>query len=62
MTNAGFNYTDRRKPAGKSSKDPEEVSRLKILYVRYKLRIEKYKRRIDVALREKDVFELDELL
>ena len=62
FTNAGFNYKDRRKPQGKSTADPDEQNRLKIMYMRHRHKIDKYKKRLDMALKERDVFLIDEVL
>ena len=62
LTNAGFNHKDRRKPANKTTHDPDEQSRLKMLSIRYRHQIDKYKRKLTKALNEKDVFAMDEIL
>ena len=62
FTNAGFNYKDRRKPAGKSTADPDEQVRLKIMYMRHRSTIEKWKRKLESALKERDVFLIDDIL
>ena len=42
--------------------NPEEISRRVQLAVRYKAKIDKYRRRLEMNIREKDVFEIEKIL
>ena len=60
--NNGFNYKDRRHQAVLTSANPEEISRRRQLAVRYKAKIDKYRRRLENAIGQKDVFEIEKIL
>mmetsp|Transcript_11502 Transcript_11502/g.17311 ORF Transcript_11502/g.17311 Transcript_11502/m.17311 type:complete len:145 (+) Transcript_11502:1104-1538(+) len=60
--NEGFNYKDRRTNAGKSTADPDELGRRKQVYIRFRHRVEKYRRKLEAVLKDKDVFKIEELL
>ena len=60
--NQGFNYKDRRHNAVMTSANPEEISRRRQLAVRYKAKIDKYRRKLEAAIREKEVFEIEKIL
>ena len=45
-----------------SSANPEEISRRRQLAVRHKVKIDKYRRRLEQTIKEKDVFEIEKIL
>jgi hypothetical protein len=42
--------------------NPEEISRRTKLAIRYKAKIDKYRRRLEITINNKDVFEIEKVL
>jgi hypothetical protein len=42
--------------------NPEEVSRIKQLHARYKPKIDRYRRKLDVCIKANDVYEIEKIL
>ena len=62
MTNCGFNYKDRRKEEGVSTSDPAEISRRLQNAVRHKFTIDKYRKKLETAIKLKDPFLIENIL
>ena len=62
FVNAGFNHCDRRSKGSKSTADPKLMEKRALAAIKYKFKIEKYKRKLETAMQAKDVFGLEKLL
>ena len=62
MLDCGFNYKDRRKDESVSTSDPAEISRRLQNAVRHKYKIEKYRKKLDTAIKLKDPFLIENIL
>lgn len=62
MVNAGFNHTDRRCKGSKSTADPELIKKRELTFTKNKAKIERFKRRMQISMLEKNVFDVEKLI
>lgn len=62
FVNCGFNHCDRRNKGSKSTADPKLVEKRALALMKNKGKIERFKRKLEVAIQGKDVFVIERIL
>ena len=62
FVNAGFNHCDRRSKGSKSTADPKLMEKRRLALIKNKGKIERFKRKLEAAILDKDVFGIEKIL